>query len=239
MASYTYEGSRDLQPIGAALVTHFGAGNVTIHSSAASKLIFQAAAICNKPIRLTVSSSELLAYYGSAYNAGTDDIDNPIVFGGTYVSGTGSAYALLLTDHTMLLNWLTAIARSKIILIGKLTNDAYAVLGCIGNPNYPTNAYGYLTATDSGMWVYGPGDFETRTTAGKLVKQPLIVYDFTAGIPLTAGGEPAAFEGISVTSRRLGQTIMHKGADYFISTSDMYDNDGRRLYNSLLVEGIT
>lgn len=239
MTSYTYEGSRGLTKIGDALITRYGAGNVTIHTSAAAKLIFTAAAICDKPIRLTVSTDQLLAAYGSGYNAGTTDIDDPVVFGGSSGAGAGSVYAVVFTDNTMLLNWITTSQNSKIILVGKLTNGDYAVLGCVGSSSgvYYINHFGFFTATDSGMWVYAPvGDI--KTIAGKTLKQPLIVYDLAAGIPLTGGGVPAAFEGISVASRQLGQAVMHKGADYFISTSDMYDNNARRLYNSLLVEGI-
>lgn len=239
MASYVYVGSRDLTAIETALIAHFGADNVTIHTSAASKLIFTVAAICDKPIRLTVVASQLLAAYGTAYNAGTVNVDNPVFFGGTNDAGIGSTYAVCLTDNTLLVNWLTTTQNSKIILVGKLTNNAYAVLGCVGTPTVGYNAghYGYLTATDTGIWVVGLAE-DMRTSTGKVLKVPVTVYDLVAGSPLTIDGVPAAFEGISICSRQLGQTIMHKGSDYFITTSGMYDNDVRRLYNSLLVEGI-
>lgn len=219
MARYKYQANNDISVVGTELQSHYGAGNVTIHYTSSTKLIFTAPAICDKPIKFIIESAELLGYYGSAYNSGTQDIDNPIMFVGDTNRDVFS-YHLCLTNNTMLLNTNNTDTHSQLILIGKLVNNAYAVMGFYTDSVIVGDHRGYLTATDTPIKPLVISE-EYKTSTGKIMKMPLYIDDPTSGAPVY-NGALVAFEGISQVTRKIGINVRYKGTNYYISNSGNY-----------------
>ena len=236
MATYFFQEDRDLTHIGTALTAEYGAGNVTIHSSAASKLIFTATPINDKPIKIYVSGSQLFAAYGSAYDSGTDDITDPQEFCGSSSTGTGTGYHLYLTENLMTMNWFTTGANSKLVMVGKLTNDAYGVIGLCGSSSatYYVNHFGFFTADGADLWFVLRSLPDQATATGKVMTVPAAVFK-TGDVLLTAGGDFVTFKETYVATRQTGQTTAYKGTDYFFTTSGNYRSDGQVISNSILV----
>ena len=243
MAEY-YDCDTSLVNVGTALIDYYGAYDAganptggTVYASSATSLMFSCTAISDKVIKLLVTASIPLAYYGDAYSGG--DITNSVTFGGSSTTGTLSKIHLVLANNTFLMNTLMSTQISKIYLIGKLTNDAYLAAGMVGinNSSYAINHFSYLTATQTAVKLGGLVD-DYKTTTGKIYKTPLIVYDIVAGLTLVSG-EPLALRDVSSCSRRLGADVLFRGADYFITTSDQYTNGPIQITRcSILVEDV-
>jgi hypothetical protein len=236
MTNYYADCGTSLSNVDAALQAYYGAG-VTIHSSSATELIFSCAAASDKVIRLLLSSSQLLGYYGDAYSA--PNITNSVTFGGSNTTGSVTKIHLVLCTNTIVVNALAGTQNSKVFVIGKLTNDAFAVAGMVGHANYRADHYAKLTASGSNLRFYDlTADVKSET--GKIFKRPLALTTVAAGVLITSGA-PLAFRDISTCSRALGQTTIFKGGTYFITTSLQYfdSSEGVANTNSLLIESIT
>jgi hypothetical protein len=237
MAKY-YDCGTSLELINAALQDYYGAG-VTIHSSSSTVLIFSCAAISDKVIKLTMTSSRLYAYYGDSYDSGAGDITNPVNFGGTYNSSSVSKAHVILGDTSLFINCLWGTINSKIVIVGQLSDGTFAVAGMAGNSIAPycADCFAYRTAGQAGFTLLSNLP-DAPTEAGKIFKVPLYIIQ-AGGVPVV-GGVPVSFKGISACTRRLGSSTLFKGSGYFISTSGMYfDNAVSASANSLLIEDIT
>jgi hypothetical protein len=238
MSSYTDCGT-DLQNVADALEAYYTTG-LTIHSESATLLIFSCTAIADHVIKLQLSSNQLLAYYGDAYSGG--DITNSVTFGGSYTLGTTSKIHVICCDNTLVVNSLTSTQNAKIFVIGKLSNDACAVLGlcCASTTTYNVNHFGYLTASDVTIRPFGMSE-DIQTETGKVLKRALAIYTSVSGLEMDSGAL-VTFQDISSCSKALGQTTTHKGADFFLTTSGGYmdaSEGGLVLQNSILIEDIT
>ncbi len=243
MASYTDCGTNVLA-VGTALTAYYGAYHaddnptgVTIHSSAGTTLIFSCTAISDKVIKLTHDSNDLRAYYGTAYSGG--DITGAVEWGGSNTTGGSTKLHLVLTDKTLVLNAIVSTINSRLYLIGKLNNGAYAVAGMIGHSSttYNSGAFAYLTATQSQIFLFGLA-LNVKSESGLVYKTPLVVYTTAGGVPYT-GDDPVQFQDVSSCSRSLGAAVCYKGDGYFITTSNMYFNNAASAIEcGLLVEDI-
>ena len=242
MAAYTDCGT-DILAVGTAMTAYYGTYHVdnnptgvTIHLSSGTTLIFSCTAITDKVIKLTHASNDLRGYYGDAYESG--DITNPVEWGGSTTAGSSSKLHLILTDNTLVLNAILPTINSRLYLIGKLNSGAYAVVGMMGHSAYSMGAFGYLTATQSQVFLFGLTT-DMKSESGLIFKAPLLIYTTAGGVPLT-GSDPVAFQDVYSCSRILGAAVCHKGDTYFITTSNMYfDSAAVALVCGLLVEGIS
>lgn len=232
--SYT-DCKTSLSDVDTALQAYYGAG-ITIHSSSSTLLIFSCAAVSDKVIKLTHSSSDLFAFYGDAYSA--PDITNSVTWGGSNTAGTTSKIHLVLCPNTIVINPLVITQNMKLFIIGKLTNDAFAVAGMNGSTNYRADFFAKLTASNTNIRLFDLS-LDVKSDTGKIFKRPLIIYTVAGGVPLTSGN-PVAFRDITTCSRALGNSTVFKGATYFITTSGgFFDaSEGVANTNSLLIEGI-
>jgi hypothetical protein len=235
MAKY-YDCGTSLANVGAALTDYYGAG-VTVHVATATNLIFTCPAISDKVIQFY--GNDMFACYGTAYD-GESALTEAVEFGGNYSSGSVTKIHLVLSENLLLANAAHDYASSKLCLVGKLSNGAFAVLAASGgnSSTYRAAHFAYLTATQTPFQPLSlTGD--TRSETGKIFKMPLVIRLGTGDVPMS-GGVPVTWLDVSVCSRRLGASTMFKGDGYFITTSDMYF-DGGVLANStsLLVEDIT
>jgi len=238
MTNYYADCGTSLSNVDAALQAYYGAG-VTIHSSSATRLIFSCAAASDKVIELLLSSSQLLGYYGDAYSA--PNITTSVTWGGSSTAGTVSKIHLVLCTNTIVVNALTTTQNSKVFIIGKLTNDAFAVAGMVGSSSstYTPNHFAKLTASGTNLRLFDL-TLDVKSETGKIYKRPLIVWTVVGGVPLTSGN-PVAFRDLTTCSRQLGTTTVFKGASFFITTSGQRfdDSEGVAATNSLLIESIT
>jgi hypothetical protein len=237
MTNYYADCGTSLSNVDAALQAYYGAG-VTIHSSSATRLIFSCAAASDKVIELLISSSVPLAYYGDAYSA--PNITNSVTWGGSSTTGTVSRIHLVLCTNTIVINSLISTQNSKIFIIGKLTNDAFAVAGMVANSGTTrADHYAKLTASGSNLRLFDL-TLDVKSDTGKIYKRPLIIWTVVGGVPLTSGN-PVAFRDLTSCSRQLGATTVFKGATYFITSSGHFfdSSEGVAATNSLLIESIT
>jgi hypothetical protein len=237
MSNKYYDCDTSLANVATALTNFYGVG-VTIHASSATSLYFTCAAISDKVIKILLSSSQLLAYYGTAYVG--SDITDSVTWGGSSTAGSVTKIHLCLTPNAFLLNALSSTQNSKMYLICKLSNGAFAVFGSVGSPSsaYNTYHYGYLTATQTPVSL-GAYHKTYKSSTGKIFRSPLVVFDPVAGATLVGSNALSAMD-LYACSVAMGDSAVHKGSDYFVSTSNMYVNGGgMELTASLLVGDIS
>lgn len=239
MAKY-YNPDTTFDNIRVGLLDYYGAYHadnnptgVDVKEYSSTLLIFTCTALSDKVIKLSYASSDLIAYYGSAYE-GSGVITGSVTFGGSTTSGTTAAIHMACADNTLLINAICATINSKLFVIGKLTSNAYAVLGLVGSASgsYNAGAYGYLTADQTAFRVFGvEGVF---AVGAKRLKMPLALV--TAAGALNSGSALTTFSDLYSVSNALGQTVCSKGTGYFMTTSAMYNADGSGIANSMIVE---
>jgi hypothetical protein len=188
-------------------------------------LIFTCTALSDKHIRLYVASSHLWSY-GTGYTSG-NNVDGPVTFGGTYNGSSATAVHLIAGTNVFFVNMLQGNINSKIVVIGKLTNNDYGVLGLIGSSSATYNANTYGMNTTDGTKLYPVAlDTAFQSAAGKLYKQRLILRNGAVGTEFDGDGSIASFSDIYNVSFVNGASTITVGATYLISTSSMYFNDG-------------
>lgn len=205
---------------------------VDVKESSSTLLIFGCSAISDKLIKIT-GMSDLFGYYGDVYS-GSGVITNQICFTALTAYGSTTAAHMVCADNTMLINNLvdSTSVDSKLMVIGKLTNGAYAVLGLIGDSNYVTGALGYLTADQTTFRLSG---LESAFNVGaKRLKMPFALI--TSAGALNTGSDLITFADLYSVSAQLGSTVCSRGTGYFMTTSGMYNNDSMLVRNSMLME---
>jgi hypothetical protein len=231
--------------IEAALIDKYGTYNVStnptgalIHYSAAAGMVFSCSLLSNKVIKVLWSSSNLMHSYGDAWTSGTT-ITNEVTFGGTSTAGTASAVHLILGDYTYFMNYLGSTINSRVILIGKMTNDDYGALCLIGSATstYYVSALGRNTTDNTAM---RPSCWENPFTAadGKLYRQRPALYTYGGvGVELNSDGSLAFFQDVYNASYNNVVTTLVLGATFLLSTGNMYMDGGTlHLRTCLLME---
>lgn len=210
------------------LLDYYGAG-ITIHTDSASLLIFSCPAIADKVIKFT-GYADMIASYGDAYNGG--DITNPVIFGASTTGGSTTAGFMVCGGNTLLLNFLVSSVVSRLWLIGKLDNDQYAVVGMTGHVSYSANAIGKITTTNTDFYLLGMSN--DYNVGSKIAISRLLLITSTGALFSDTG--IISFNDVFSSSKQLGPGIVNKGTGYFMSTSGMYENFGRQLTNSIVME---
>lgn len=218
-----------------ALISKYGAG-VTVHFQDTTNLVLSCSAISNKVLKFTYITSRLLAYYGDAWTSGAT-ITNPIQWGG-YNSSTTTYINLILGDNTLIISFNQGTTiNCGLFLIGKLTNDKYAVLGMFGTSTfaYLTNCLGRnITDTIDFHPVTFSGPF--ASSSGKLYKQPVILQRSDGKVEINGDGSIASFRDVFNCSHALPNTTDMVGTNFLITPASMYMVNGKMLYTSLLAE---
>lgn len=206
---------------------------VDVKEYSSTLLIFTCTAFTDKVIKLTYPSSDFFAYFGDEYS-GSSVITNtvPVSTSASYDSDT--AIHMVCSDNTLLINSAPhGTFKSKLLIIGKLTNNAYAIVGLLGHSssNYIPGCDGYLTADLTAINLAG---FDTAIAIGaKRLTMPFIVN--TALGALNDENGIVTFRNLYSVSNALGNNTCSKGIGYFMTSSGMYDANVRRIPNSMLM----
>lgn len=240
MAKY-YNIGNTFDNIRLALLDYYGAYDastnptgVDIKEYSVTLLIFTCTAISDKVIKFTYASSDLFALYGDAYS-GSGVITNEVSFAGTTTAGATSASHMVCADNTLLINAFVTSLNSKLIVVGKLTDDSYAVLGLVGYSSYGPGFSGFLTASNTQFWVYGlEGSF---SVGAKRLKMPLVLVTEQGAV--NNGSNLVTFRDLYSVSNALGFATVYKGTGYFVTTSAMYAANGSVIANSMIITGVT
>lgn len=239
MAKY-YNPNTTFDNIRVGLLDYYGAYDagtnptgVDVKESSATILIFACAAISDKIIKLIYASSDLLAFYGDAYS-GSGVITNEVSFLGTTTAGSVTAIHMVCANNTLLINAVCTTINSRLLIIGKITNNAYAVIGLIGSSNasYYSGTYGYLTADQTAFRISGLAS--AFAVGAKRLKMPFALI--TSAGAINTGSSLVTFSDLYSVSNALGQAVCSKGTGYFMTTSSMYNNDGVIVNNSMIME---
>jgi hypothetical protein len=227
----------------AALLDYYGAYNdpanltgVRFDYDSSPYLIFRCSAIADQYIRIYMSATHALFSYGDGV-AG-NNVTNPVAFGGTSSTGTLSEAHLVLGPQTLLWQTLQSTTNSRIVLLGQLSNNDYAVLACMGNSyaSYNSGCAGRNTTDSTDLWpVTLSHGFQSA--AGKLYTQSIILKNGVVGMELTGAGAIASFQDIYNVSYSQGNTTVNAGSTFILTTSGMYMNNALAVFpTSLLMQ---
>lgn len=220
----------------AALLDYYGAwadpsnlGGVIFDYDTSPYLIFRVAGLSSKMIRVYHYVAPRWSY-GDAVTG--NDVTNAVNFCGTRADGAISVNHLVLGPNTLLSCALLTSVVSRVAIIGKLSNDDFAVLCSVGNTNatYRQGATGY-NVTDAVELHESSFSEAFDSTAGKLYTQKLILYNYVNGdVELEGGGDPASFIDIRNISYQPGVNAVTIGPTFIITPSMLYHavGDGMR-----------
>lgn len=222
--------SNSMTDIKNALVDYYGA-NVTIHSDSTTQIIFSCPQVSDKVIKLT-GFSDIRAWFGDAF-VGTD-ITNSVEFGGSTTTGTTSIAHIVCGDSFIIINVLASTLNSRVLIFSQLTNNDFAVLGMIGatSSSYRTSLKSYLTQSNTEFHLASIArDFNLGAKA--LLFKPLLITSLGA---LYDENGYISFKEIYTVSKMVGNSNISKGAGYFLTSSDLFEESGEAHQNSLFVE---
>lgn len=216
--------------ISAALTTKYGAG-VTVHYTDTTNIVFACSAVCDKVIMLRLqkesySDSEwmdkIYAYFGDAWTSGTT-ITNPVQFCGNSavtsninMTSTFSEINLILESTFLIIE---GVGTSKhLAIVGKLSNNKYAVLGLQHNA-INVNSHGYLTDNITAeAEIITTNSIFYGSTDGDLVLFPFAL--FQGALMLKNGdGTPATITGLYNVASRIQGT----SSSFYASQCDFYN----------------
>lgn len=240
MAKY-YFPSTTFDAIRVSLLDYYGAYDATtnptgvdVQEYSSTLLIFSCTAISDKIIKLAYSNSLVNAFYGDAYS-GSGVITNEVRFTTSNTTGSTTAIHMVCAVNTLLINTIGSYGAPRVIVIGKLTNDAYAVLGTVGSSNsvYFPSTYGYLTADQTTFNLYGiVGEY---TIGSKRLIMPFVIV-MASGDALNDGGNIITFRDLYSVSRALGANTASKEIGYFMTMSGLYNAAAYAIKNSMIME---
>lgn len=213
----------------AALLDTYGAYNdpanltgVRFDYDTSPYLIFRSSAIADAYIRLYWNSNNPVFSYGDGVSG--NNVTNPVAFGGTSTAGSMTEAHLVLGPHTLLWQSLQSTQISRLVIIGQLTNNDYAVLSCSGSSSsiYTTSHYAYNT-TDAARLLPVTLDHGFQGAAGKLYTQRLILAGYGAGgVELNGDGSVAGYQDLYNASHETSNIGYVWGATFVLSLSKMY-----------------
>lgn len=188
-------------------------------------LIFRCTAIADKRIRLYIATDNPLWGFGDEVSGNT--LTNLIPFGGSSSTGGWTEAHMVLGPHTLLWMNLESTLYSRLVMIGQLTNDDYAVLGMVGNSNtsYNVSCAGWNTTDGVSLW---PVAMESgfQSAAGKLYTQALVLKHGVTGLELNGDGSIASFQDIVNASYSTTATVAVWGATFVLTVGSLYMDSG-------------
>lgn len=220
--------------IAAALQDKYGAG-VTIHYTNADNVIFSCPAVSDKVIRL-YSNYGLNCYYGDAWTSGTT-ITNSVKICGYSVSSSNISLNMVLGPNTIFFSAIRSpisTGGGTVLIIGKLSNDDFAILSALGNTSSYYSSYLSYNTTKS-LSLY-PKGFQTdfAMADGKLYKQPIILKRADGSVEQNADGTIASFIDVFTVSYQVGLTAEVVAANYVMSASPLWYNGKSTIETSIM-----
>lgn len=221
---YTITQTAPIAELLAALQDKYGSANVTVHYQSATALVFSCAALSPKVIK--VVQNNLCFYYGDAWTSGTT-ITNSVQFSMYDTTAvTPTQTELVLGDNTLFLCQLCPSIVSKVVMIGKLTNDDFIAIGMVGtnNSSFYTNSTGKNVTDGVNIWpVTLSHNFVSGT--GSLFKQPLIFKHTDGTVELNSDGSLATIPGVFNVSYGGTASALVLGSNFLISPIMQYMSD--------------
>ncbi len=217
-----------------ALESKYGAG-IIVHFQDSNNIIFSCTALSNKVQRIYYSYNRLFFYYGDAWTSGAT-ITNQNPWAG-YNHGACEYIDMILGDNTFFIcaNQGSAL-KGILIIMGKLTNDKYALFSAVASTYYASSYLAKNTIDNVDLF---PICFSEGFAAanGKLYKQPLILQRLDGKVEINNDGSIASFRDIYNCSHALPNTDSLVGTNYLMSAANIYTGPGmKQLYTSMIAE---